>query len=390
MVSITSIACALVDCPLQTSAVFSTRRVASRQYLLVHVRGDDGHEGIGATYCGDRGGEICHQAIQSLLAPILMGRDPFATEALWQDMYQEVLLQGRAGAVLRALGALDIALWDRNAKAAGLPLWKFLGAFHEGSVPVYASGGYYYDADDEKRLAAEMSGYRASGFAAMKMKVGRVALSADRRRVAAAREAIGPDCLLMLDANNSWTNVADAMRFLRGVAEFDPYWIEEPFGPDDIDSHARLARQSPVPVATGEIEAGHWRFREWIRNDAVDIAQPDVFACGGITEWRRIANLAAACGLPVCTHAWHEFHAPLMAGASNGLFVEFFTDDRIVNLQRLIDTPTEIRDGRIILSDGHGLGFGFNEDEVSRLAKIPWREARRPRQETAMPMARTS
>ncbi|MEZ5590011.1 MAG: mandelate racemase/muconate lactonizing enzyme family protein [Gammaproteobacteria bacterium] len=374
---IESVRSTLVDCPLPAAAVFSTRRVVSRQYLLVRVRCDDGVEGIGATYCGDRGGELCQQAVQGLLASVVLGRDPHATEALWHTMYQESLLQGRAGSVLRALGAIDIALWDHNARAAAVPLWKYLGAFHEGSVPAYVSGGYYYEENDEKHLAEEMARNCAAGFAAMKMKVGRMSHSIDTRRVAAAREAMGPDRHLMLDANNSWSDVPEAMRFLRRVADYEPYWIEEPFGPDDIDNHARLTRISPVPVATGEVEAGHWRFREIVRNEAANILQPDVFACGGITEWRRIANYAAACGLPVCTHAWQEFHAPLIAAAPNGLYVEYFADERIVNLQQMIDTPTLVRDGRIVLSDKPGLGFDFDAEAVDRLARIPWQEVRR-------------
>ena len=187
MTSITSIESALVDCPLQTEVVFATRRVASRQYLLVRIKADDGYEGIGATYCGNRGGEILDQAVHGLLARILLGRDPYSTEALWSAMYQETLLQGGAGAVLRALGALDIALWDHNAKAAGQPLWKYLGTYHEGSVPIYASGGYYNESDDEKGLAEEMEGYVSAGFKAMKMKVGLVSPAQVSRRVAVAR-----------------------------------------------------------------------------------------------------------------------------------------------------------------------------------------------------------
>ena len=376
MVAIKSVVCALTDCPLKNAAVFATRRVASRQYLLVRIQCDDGHEGIGAAYCGDRGGEIAFAAVEHLLARKLIGQDPYATEALWQEMYQESLLQGRAGATIRALSALDIALWDHNARAVGLPLWKLLGTFFRDTVPIYASGGYYYGADEPTHLAKELGGYVAAGFKAVKMKVGRAALSEDRARVAAAREAIGPDVRLMMDANNGWTDVPGALGFLRAVEPFDPFWIEEPFGPDDIDNHARLARQTSIPIASGEIEVGRWRFREWIRHEAMQIAQPDVFACGGITEWKRIAAFAAACGVPVCTHAWHDFHAPLIASVPNGMYVEVFTDDRIVNLQWLLDEPLEIRDGRMVLSQKPGLGFGFAEKTVARFATIPWREMR--------------
>lgn len=376
MSAIQSVAFVLTDCPLENPAVFATRRVGSRQYLLVRVACDDGHEGIGATYCGDKGGVVSVAAVESLLAPLLIGKDPFAVEALWHEMYAEALLQGRAGAVVRALSALDIALWDHNAKAAGLPLWKFFGAFRRGAVPAYASGGYYYGADEPGNLAREMRGYLDAGFTAVKMKVGRASLSDDRARVAAVRETVGPDVLLMMDANNGWSDLPTALRFLRAVEPFDPYWIEEPFGPDDIDNHARLARQTPIAIASGEIEAGRWRFREWVRQEAVQILQPDVFACGGFSEWRRIAAFAASCGLPVCTHAWHDFHAPLVASAPNALFTEVFTDARIVNLQWLLDAPLAIRDGTLVLSEKPGLGFGFDEGAVRRFATTPWREVR--------------
>jgi len=374
MATITSVSSAVVDIPLQSSAVFATRKVASRQFLLVKIQCDDGFEGIGATYCGDHGGEIYQEAVHSLLANVLIRRDPFASEALWREMYQESLLQGRAGAVFRSLAALDIALWDHNSKVAGLPLWKYLGTFYEGTVPAYASGGYYNDSDDIKKLCQEMERNVAMGFSAMKMKVGRKSVSEDRLRVAAAREVIGPDRLLMMDANNSWKSVPEAMQFLRAVAEYEPFWIEEPFGPDDIDNHSRLAKISPISIATGEIEAGHWRFRELLRNEAVNIPQPDVFACGGITEWRRIAHLADSFGMPVCTHAWQEFHAPLIASVANGLFVEFFTDERIVNLQRILDIDLAVEGGKIILPQNPGLGFEFKEKEVEKNTLVSWQE----------------
>lgn len=371
---IESLRAVVVDCPLETAAVFSTRSVKSRQYMLVRIRCSDGIEGIGATYCGDHAGELCLVAVQKLLAQVIEGRDPFATTALWEEMYRFALLQGRAGSVMRAISAVDIALWDHNAKAASLPLWRYMGAYHEGSVPAYASGGYYNDTDDERRLVEEMERNCALGFSAMKMKVGRASPSVDASRLKAVREAIGPDRDIMLDANNSWSTVPEAMKFLRRAEDYDPFWIEEPFLPDDIDNHARLAKVSPVPVATGEVEAGHWRFRELIRNEAAGYLQPDVFACGGITEWRRIAAMADACGLSVCTHAWQEFHAPLVAAAPNGLYVEYFPDNRIVNLQDVIDRPVELREGRLALTDEPGLGFDFDEGAVAGVAIAPWEE----------------
>jgi L-alanine-DL-glutamate epimerase-like enolase superfamily enzyme len=217
-----------------------------------------------------------------------------------------------------------------------------------------------------------MANYVDRGFTAVKMKVGRAAPSVDRDRVKAAREAVGPDVKLMMDANNAWTDVATAATFLAMVETFNPFWIEEPFSPDDLDNHARLSVRTRVPIATGEIEAGRWRFREMIRREAVQIAQPDMFACGGVTEWRRIATLADACGVPVCTHAWQDFHAPLMAAVPNALMVEWFLDDRIVNLQTLLDRPLEVENGNVVLSDKPGFGFDFDEACLRQVTRIGW------------------
>jgi L-alanine-DL-glutamate epimerase-like enolase superfamily enzyme len=136
-------------------------------------------------------------------------------EGLWQEMYQEALLQGRAGVVMRAISTLDIALWDRNARAAGLPLYRYLGAVHEASVPAYASGGYYLEGKTPKHLAAEMAGYVEAGFSAVKMKVGKGNLRDEEARIAAVRERIGGEPVLMLDANNAWSDLPTALQFVR-------------------------------------------------------------------------------------------------------------------------------------------------------------------------------
>ena len=175
--------------PLDKVTSFSNRTVSTRHYGLVKVRSTDGVEGIGFCYVGSAGGAIFEAAVQSLLAPVLLGKDSHAVEGLWQSMYQEALLQGRQGTVMRALSALDIALWDLNAKTAGLPLHKFLGAVELESVPAYASGGYYLDGKTPQHLGEEMASYVAKGFAAVKMKTGRLSPRAEEARLKAAREA---------------------------------------------------------------------------------------------------------------------------------------------------------------------------------------------------------
>ena len=261
MTRIASIRVRAVRIPLDAATAFSIRTITERHYGIVEVEGDDGHMGVGFCYAGSTGGRLFVEAVNGLLAPVLLGQDPYRVEGLWQEMYQEALLHGRVGVVMRALSALDIALWDRNARAASLPLYKYLGAVHADSVPAYASGGYYLAGKTPEHLAEEMAGYVESGFNAVKMKVGRGDLAEEESRIAAVRARIGNDVLLMLDANNSWRDLPSALRFMRMCERFDPCFIEEPFGPDDIDNHARLAAATRVPVATGEIEAGRWRFK---------------------------------------------------------------------------------------------------------------------------------
>ncbi|MDQ4060990.1 MAG: mandelate racemase/muconate lactonizing enzyme family protein, partial [Pseudomonadota bacterium] len=213
----------------------------------------------------------------------------------------------------------------------------------------------------------------AQGFKAVKIKVGRFAdLREEEARIEAVREAIGPDVLLMLDANNAWSDLPTALRFMEVYEEYDPYWIEEPFSPDDIENHARLAQNTPVPVATGEIEVGRWRFKEILEKDAAMILQTDAAVCGGISEFRRIAATAASYGVTLCPHWFHDLHAHLVARTPNARFVEYFADDQVLNFRRLVDTQVAVENGDILLTDRPGLGFDFAADAVAKYALVPW------------------
>jgi L-alanine-DL-glutamate epimerase-like enolase superfamily enzyme len=346
---------------------FATRTVSARDYGLVKV-GSGGVEGIGFCYAGSSGGTLVAHAVEHLLAPILLGRDSLLVEGLWQRMFQETLLHGRAGSAMRAISILDCALWDLNARTAKLPLYKYLGAAVEDAVPAYASGGYYVAGKTPKDLGAEMSGYVQGGFRAVKMKVGRLSPREEEARVKAAREAIGPEIELMLDANNAWHDLPTAMRYMERFEAYDPYWIEEPFFPDDIDNHARLAKLTRVTVATGEIGTGRWHFKEILDKGAAQILQTDALVCGGVSEWRKIAATAASYGVTVCPHWFHDLHAQLVAATQNARYVEFFPDDQVLNFRRLIDTQLDTKDGMLLLPKTPGLGFKFDEQQVGRYA----------------------
>lgn len=363
---IESIAVTACEVPLDRVTSFSTRTVSSRHYGLVKVRSREGHEGIGFCYVGSRAGGLLKSAVELLLAPLLIGRESHQTEGLWQQLYQEALLQGRAGTVMRGISILDTALWDLNARSVGLPLHDYLGSLHRESVPAYASGGYYLEGKTPARLGEELAGYVAQGFRAVKMKTGRLSPAQEEARIAAARDAIGPDVLLMLDANNAWSDLPTALEYMRRFEAYDPYWIEEPFSPDAIDLHARLAARTPVTVATGEIEVGRWRFRELIDVGGAEILQSDAAVCGGISEWRKIAAYADCRGVTVSPHWFHDLHAPLVAATPNARFVEFFTDDQVLNFRRLINNQLQLSDGRVVLRQSPGLGFEFDEQAVRR------------------------
>jgi L-alanine-DL-glutamate epimerase-like enolase superfamily enzyme len=370
---IQSVQVASVAVPLDKVTSFSTRTVSERHYCLVKVTSKDGHEGIGFCYVGSAGGDIAKVAVEQLLAPKLIGQNSHRSEGLWMDMYNESILQGRAGAVMRGISILDTAIWDLNARSVGLPLHHYLGAVVEDRVPAYASGGYYLDGKTPAKLGKEMESYVKQGFKAVKMKVGRLSPSEEEARVKAARKAIGEDVLLTLDANNAWRDLPTALEYVRRFEAYNPYWIEEPFSPDAIDLHAALARQTKINVATGEMEAGRWRFRELIDAGGVAILQSDAAVCGGITEWRRISAYADLKGVTVCPHWMHDLHAPLVAATPNARFVEFFLDDQVLNLRRLFNKQLTFKNGDLILHKTPGLGFEFDEAAVKKYAgKTAW------------------
>ena len=373
MPKIESVSVCIARVALDNVTSFATRTVSARDYCLVKVRSSDGVEGIGFCYVGSAGGRIAQVAVEELLAPRLKGQESLRVEGLWQEMYQESLLQGRAGTVMRGLSILDTALWDLNARTAKLPLHFYLGACAADRVPAYASGGYYLPGKTPKMLGEELAGYVEAGFKAVKMKVGRLSPREEEERIKAAREAVGPDVHLMLDANNAWSDVPTALVYMKRYEPYDPYWMEEPFGPDDIEGHAKLAELTPVVIATGEIAYGRWYHKELLDKRGAEILQTDALVCGGITEWKRIAATAASYGVTMCPHWFHDAHAPLVAATPNARYVEFFPDDQVLNFRRLIDTQLQHEDGNLILHQTPGLGFNFDEQAVKKYALDPAR-----------------
>jgi L-alanine-DL-glutamate epimerase-like enolase superfamily enzyme len=369
MARILSVSVCSAKVPLDIPTSFATRTVRAREYCLIKLRSTDGVEGIGFCYVGSSAGALARVAVMELLGPLLIGEESTRVEGLWEKMYREGLLQGRAGSVMRALSALDIAIWDMNARSVAMPLYKYLGYWAEDRVPAYASGGYYLEGKTPQKLAEEVASYVSQGFKAVKIKVGRLSLAQEEDRIRAARQAIGSQVHLMLDANNAWTDLPTALLYCKAYEKYYPYWIEEPFSPDDIDNHAKLAQRTSIPVATGEIETGRWRFKELLDKQAAMILQTDAAVCGGISEWRRIANTAASYGVTISPHWFHDLHAHLVASVPNARYVEYFPDEQVLNFRKLIDRQMETEDGDLLLSQAPGLGFQFDDVAVEKYSR---------------------
>jgi L-alanine-DL-glutamate epimerase-like enolase superfamily enzyme len=364
MPTIVNVEATALALPLARPTRISTRTVYAREFVLVWVEDDSGRRGVGYTYAGTVGGRLVRDAVQQTLRPLLLQQPADLIERHWAAMYQDTLLIGRRGAILRAISAVDIALWDLLGKTTGLPLYRLLGGSRD-TVPAYASGGYYRDEDPIQAITAEMQRYVEMGFRDVKMKVGGAALEVDVARVRAAREVIGPLGRLALDANNAYRSLPEALRAARAFQPYDPWWFEEPLSPDSPAGHAELARQIETPVATGEIHQTRWDFRDLIERKSAAILQPDAGVLGGVSEWLKVAHAAATFDLPVAPH-WHaDLHIHLAATVSNCLTVEYFRlEEDIYNFERLVADRIQPQDGMIPLPQRPGLGLVLDEDAI--------------------------
>jgi len=362
-----------VSVPLKTVTSMSSRTVSERHYVVVRITTDSGVEGVGYTYAGNSAGRIVRDIVTDIFKPLLIGRSENDAETLWKAMYQEALLIGRRGAVLRAISAIDIALFDAMARQADLPLAKYLGGNCD-PVPAYASGGYYRNGEDPlASLEKEIARNQALGFSDHKIKVGGRSVAEDAERVRVARRLVGPKGRLALDANNAYATATEAIAagraFERAAGPDGLWWLEEPLSPEDVAGHARVAAELETTVATGEIHQTRWDFRHLLEQKAAEIIQADAAVVGGISEWRRIAALAAAFDIPVAPHWHHNLHVHLAASTPNCTIVEHFDLEKdIFNFERLLTEEARLRpaDGYLPVPDRPGHGVEFDTAAINK------------------------
>ena len=272
--------------------------------LLVEVSTDEGLRGLGDCYALGCFAPEAGAAIVRHFERSLLGQDPRDVQGLCLRLWRSSLYWGRSGAGVAVVSTIENALWDLKGQALGQPVHRLLGGPLHDRLPLYASGGLERP---EEELAAELRGYRAEGFRVVKIRIG-YDPRRDRAKVALAREVLGPDVRLAVDAVQGhnpepWT-AAEAIRVARAIAEFDLAWFEEPCANYDYDGYAAVRRAGGIPVSGGESSSTIHEFRHFFDRQALDIAQPDAVSAGGIGECLRIAALAQAHGVQVNPHAW--------------------------------------------------------------------------------------
>ena len=349
----------------------------SQDDLVVLVHTDEGITGIGEV---DSAPEVVaalvegngSHAVAIGLRELLVGEDPLDVERLWRKMYRGTIYVGRRGITVHAISGIDIALWDIRGKALGRPVCELIGEPRRERIKAYASRLMPDTPEETFSAVAEL---REQGFTAVKLGWGPLGKDAayDVELASAARDAAGDGVEILIDAGLGYVDdVERATQVARGLEELDVTWLEEPFEPDEYEAYAELADAVDIPVAAGEQDSTWWGFRELIERGRVDVVQPDVTRCGGITELLRIAELAAQNGVATVPHAWKSGiikAATLHVNAvlPEALYQEYCVARTPINTELTVQRLPLEADGWVAVPTGPGLGVDLDLDVVERL-----------------------
>ncbi|MGQ9524307.1 MAG: mandelate racemase/muconate lactonizing enzyme family protein [Armatimonadota bacterium] len=335
--------------------------------VFVRVRTDAGITGIGE--CSPMGPSVIAAVVHDVLRPKLIGADPFDTEPLWDRMMLEPYKLGPHGALPEAVAGVDIALWDIKGKATGMPVCKLLGGMYRDRVRVYYSWGWDGRASPLE-VARLMAAKVHEGYTAVKVRMGWSPLHTDScddpglAMVRELRSALGEEVDILYDANNGYTPHR-AIRMGRELEGLNVFHFEEPVAQYDYHGLAQVADALDMPVAAGEHEYTRWHFRDLITQGRVDILQPDVVKCGGLTEAKRIAALCQAFNKPITVHNTQptigtaaSLH--FAASTANCVYPQEYTGRR-PELARLFRSEIEFRDGCLMVPTAPGIGLEVDE-----------------------------
>lgn len=356
-------------------ALDTTIADGSQDDLIIVVQTDEGITGIGEV---DSAPEVVKAIVDSLgshavalgLREMLIGENPLEVQDLWWKMYRGLTYIGRRGVALHAISGVDIALWDIKGKAEEKPIYELLGPRRRSRIRAYASMLMPQTPEEVTDLVAQV---RSDGFAAVKLGWGPLGKDAahDVRLARAARDAAG-DCDVMIDAGLGYgRDVRTAIRVARELEELNILWLEEPFEPDEYEAYAELADTVDIDIAAGEQDGTLWGFRELIERGRVDLIQPDVTRCGGITELMRIAQFAHEHDVLTVPHAWKSGIIKAASLHVNAVLPDAFLQEYCVS-RSMINTQLTTQhfpldsEGYVTVPTAPGLGVEIDSEFVER------------------------
>jgi L-alanine-DL-glutamate epimerase-like enolase superfamily enzyme len=339
---------------------------------LLEVKTDEGLTGIGSVFTS----QALVEAALQLLRPMLLGETGLEAERVAETLRQMTFWQGRGGSVEHAISGVDIALWDLQGQALGQPVSRLLGGNYRDRIKPYASILF----DDPPALRDKLLLQTSRGFRAIKMgwrPFGRVSRKLDEQLIKAARETVGDDVELMVDAGGSeqfWPHgVSWARETAKMLGDYGIVWFEEALRPDDVTGFKELRQTSPVLVATGEVLTRRQAFQPFLTERAVDVIQPDVTKCGGLSEVRRIGWMAQDHGVLLVPHGWNTgigvaADLALSAAMPVARWIEYQTG--VPYIEDIIDPPFRLdADGMLRVPTGPGLGIRLNRDALGRYTR---------------------
>lgn len=362
---------------------YSQQYYDKRTAHLIEIKTDEGITGWGECFGPGNIALANKTIVERVIQPMLLGENPLNRDVLWHKVYNLLRDHGQKGMPMQSLSGVDIALWDIAGKIAGLPLHMMIGGKHRDSIPVYGYGMMLRPEPVDslcKRFEEEAAQIKSMGFVATKMKIG-LGPKDDVKLAHAVRRGVGDDFKFMADANHCYTT-SDAFYVGRALEELDAYWFEEPIAPEDLDGYRELRAGLKVNISGGEAEFNRWGWRALLESRGLSIAQPEVCALGGISEYLRVLALCHAHFTPVINHVWGSAIAvatnmhllAAMPPLPGGLFpwepmLEFDTTNnkfRDELLQEQLDIQGQVKNnnGRVQIPGGAGIGVEPNQDFI--------------------------
>ena len=369
--------------PLGYSQQYYTKRTAH----LVEVETDEGITGWGECFGAGNIALANKGIVEKIIQPIVIGMDPIDRDVIWHQVYNLMRDHGQKGMPLQSLSGVDIALWDIAGKVSGMPLYQLIGGAHRNRIDVYGYGMMLRPESADSlvsRFTDEAAAIKEMGFKATKMKVG-LGPKDDVRLIEAVRQGVGEDYRFMVDANHAYTT-HDAFYVGRAMEDFNPYWFEEPVAPEDLEGYRELRNGLNVNISGGEAEFNRWGWRALLESRGLDIAQPEVCALGGISEYLRVLALCHAHFTPVVNHVWGSAVAvatnmhllAAMPPLPGGLhpwepMLEFDTThntfrDELLTVPLNIQSQVAASNGTVGLPEGPGIGVTPDLDFIQKFS----------------------